>query len=422
MQEGNHWVARRARFLERASVLLLGLAFGFAYLDRQAITFLSPFVVRDLHLSNTQVGSLGSALSVTWALGAYLIGRWSDRVGQRKPFLLTALVVFSGCSLISGLTRSFDTLFAARAVMGAVEGPFLPICLAILVAYSTQERRGLNAGIVQNVFGSGLGNAIAPIVLVYLANHFGWQRAFYASALPGLALALLIWLTLPEPPRSPAPTLAEDRGSVVSMLANRNIALCAGISCMMVGSMVTGAIYLPLYFTEARGLSTTTMGSIMAVLGLCPCVGGVLVPWLSDRIGRRVPLIAFCAVLALCPLAALYFRGPLPLMTALMFIGWTGAGTFPLFMGTVPAEALSLRRAASAMGLVVAVGELTGGVFSPLVGGWLADHSTLAAPLLLQAVLPFIAAALAFGLRETHPRFAPVSAAEAVEALSPDKL
>jgi predicted MFS family arabinose efflux permease len=102
------------------------------------------------------------------------------------------------------------------------------------------------------------------------------------------------------------------------MLANRNMALCAGISSMMVGSMVTGAIFLPLYFTNVRGLSTTTMSSIMAVLGVCPAVGGVLVPWLSDRVGRRPPMIIFCALMALCPLAALYIPGPLPLMTGLM--------------------------------------------------------------------------------------------------------
>ena len=55
---------------ELTVVLLLGLAFGFAYFDRMAMTFLSPYVVKNLGLSNTQVGALGSGLSVTWALGA----------------------------------------------------------------------------------------------------------------------------------------------------------------------------------------------------------------------------------------------------------------------------------------------------------------------------------------------------------------
>ena len=161
------------RGYELTVVLLLGLAFGFAYFDRMAMTFLSPFVVEDLRLSNTQVGALGSGLSITWALGAYLIGRWSDAVGKRKPFLLAMMVIFSFCSVLSGLAAGFGTLFASRVAMGAVEGPFLPICLAIIAAASLQTRRGLNVGIVQNGFGSLIGTAIAPIVLVWLADHYG---------------------------------------------------------------------------------------------------------------------------------------------------------------------------------------------------------------------------------------------------------
>jgi len=93
-------------------------------------------------------------------------------------------------------------------------------------------------------------------------------------------------------------------------------------------------------------------------------------------------------------------------MTTLMAVSWIGAGSFPLFMGVVPAETLSFRRAATAMGLVIGVGEIGGGVLSPLVAGKLADLFTLAAPLVFQAVIPLIAVVLAFGLRETSPRFA----------------
>ena len=77
--------------------------------------------------------------------------------------------------------------------MGAAEGPFLPICLAIMVTASAESRNGLNAGVVQNVFGSLLGTAIAPIMLVWLADIWGWREAFYLAGIPGLILAVLIW-------------------------------------------------------------------------------------------------------------------------------------------------------------------------------------------------------------------------------------
>jgi len=93
------------------------------------------------------------------------------------------------------------------------------------------------------------------------------------------------------------------------------------------------------------------------------------------------------------------------LRTTLTVIGLLGVGSFPLFMGVVPAETLSLRRAATAMGLVVGAGEITGGAFSPLIAGNLADHFGLATPLLMAAAMSLVAAVLALGLIETNPRF-----------------
>jgi MFS family permease len=393
--------------IEMRTLLLLGLAWGFAYMDRMAITFLSPFVVPDLHLTNFELSTLPAALAVTWALGAYLIGLWSDRVGRRKPFLLAAMLVFSVCSVLSGLANSYWTLFAARLVMGAVEGPFLPICLAILLAVTAQQRRGLNAGIIQNFFGSAIGTALAPIVLVALAQKYSWHAAFLVAGLPGLVLALLIWWLVDEPPRAAAPAIAvkEPSDSLWAMLSIRNIALCCGISCLMVGALVIGSIALPRYFTAVLGMSPTTMSHIMTALGIAPGVGGVLVPLLSDRIGRRPIMISFCALMALCPIAALVVHSSLLLMTVLAVIGWIGVGSFPLFMGVVPAETLLLRRAATAMGLVVGVGEITGGAFSPLIAGALADHFNLAMPLVMAAAMSLLAAVLALGLIETNPRF-----------------
>ncbi|HTY92853.1 MAG TPA: MFS transporter [Steroidobacteraceae bacterium] len=396
-------------FIEVRTLLLLGLAWGFAYMDRMAITFLSPFVVPDLHLTNFELTALPAALALTWALGAYLIGFWSDRIGARKPFLLAAMVIFSACSVLSGLANSFWTLFAARLVMGAVEGPFLPICLAILTAVTAQQRRGLNAGVTQNVFGSVIGTALAPLVLVALAKAYSWHAAFFVAGVPGLILTLLIWWLVDEPPRGPAPE-REPSDAIWTMLSTRNIALCCGISCLMVGSLVVGSIILPQYITVTLGMSPTTMSVIMGILGLCPAVGGVLVPLLSDRLGRRPPMIAFCAMLALCPVAALWVHGAVVAMTGLMVIGWMGAGAFPLFMGVVPSETVSLRRAATAMGLVIGVGEIAGGVVSPLVAGALADRFSLSAPLIMAAAMPLVAAVLALGLIETNPRFAAVPA------------
>src|SRR5687768_12133286 len=122
---------------ENALLIILGISFGVAFFDRQAAQVLGSFIVADLKITNTQLSYLGSALSASWAIGAYVIARWSDSVGVRKPFLLSFLVIFSICSVISGLAPSYWVLLTSRILMGLVEGPFLPVCLAIMAVESS---------------------------------------------------------------------------------------------------------------------------------------------------------------------------------------------------------------------------------------------------------------------------------------------
>ncbi|KRA80324.1 MFS transporter [Altererythrobacter sp. Root672] len=393
------------RGYELRVLLLLGLAYGFAYFDRMALTFLGPEVKAELGLSNEQVGWLGSGLSATWALGAYFVGRWSDSIGRRKPFLIGALVLFSFCSVLSGLAWSFGTLLATRIVMGLAEGPFLPICLAIMVAASAESRRGLNAGIVQNVFGSIIGTALAPFILIRIAEASDWRMAFFISGIPGLILALLIWRFIQEPEQPPADASAPKLSLAPwAMLAERNMWLCGLISCFAVGSVVIGSIFMPLYLDGPRGYDPLTRANIMTMVGFCPAIGGVLVTALSDRIGRKLPLIVFAFLMALAPAALLWFQGPVPALTALIFVSWMGLGTFPLFMGVIPAETLGRARAATAMGLVVMIGELTGGVFGPPIAGRLADSFGLDVALYIQGGLALAAGVAALFVVETNPR------------------
>ena len=285
------------RGYELRVLILLGLAFGFAYFDRMALTFLAPFVIDDLGLSFEQISWANSGLSLTWALGAYLIGRWSDLSGKRKPFLIGALLLFSACSILSGLAWSFESLLATRIVMGMAEGPFLPICLAIMAAASSPHRQALNAGIVQNVFGPIVGTALASYALVRIAAAYDWHAAFFVAGIPGLILAFLIWRFVDEPvPAARDPATAPSRSLLpLGLLAQRNILACSLVSACAVGSIVVGSIFMPLYLDGPRGYDDLTWSNVMAVVGFGPAVGAIVVALLSDRIGRKWPLVAVAA-------------------------------------------------------------------------------------------------------------------------------
>ena len=392
---------------EQRLIWVLGITFGFLFFDRNAASFLMPFIARDLHFDNQQVGLIASALSFTWAVSAFLGGALSDRTGSRKPVLLASAIAFSLCSFLSGLAGSFAALFAARLLMGLVEGPFMPVCQSLLAAESDPGKRGHNMGVMQNFGSNILGSFAAPLVLVAIAEHSSWRMAFFLAGVPGLVMAMLIARYVHEPRSKPQMVCDGGDASAMSyfaMLRFRNMILCVLMSVFMVSWMVLGWAFLPLFYVKVRQLSAGEMSVLMSLLGLSAAFFSFVVPGLSDRFGRR-PVVTACNLLGvLVPLAAFYWHGSLYLLGALIFVGWAASGTFPLFMGTIPSETIPARYVATSMGLTVGVGEILGGVSAPALAGTAADHYGLTAPLVIQAACALVGALLALALKETAPR------------------
>lgn len=394
---------------ENGVLLLLGFSFGLVFFDRNAVSVLGPNIIEDLGLTNEQYGLLSSGLALAWAVSAYFISAWSDALRARKPFVLISIIVFSLCSAISGLATSFAFLIVARIIMGIAEGPFLPVCLSIMSAESSPHRRGLNAGIMQNVFAAVIGTSLAGFLLPQLAEIFDWRVAFYLTAIPGLICALLVWIYLKEPEREPeteASVNPREQGLhvMLAMLKEHNIRICCVISVFMVSWFLVVLAFLVPMLQATRGLSGQQAGDAFGIMALNAAICGFLVPAFSDFIGRKPAMIFFCFVGMVGPLGALYFDGPLWMLSTLLFIGWAGTGAFPLFMGVVPGETVPRALAASSMGLVVMVGELVGGVGMPWIAGKVADQTSLAAPMVIAAICAACGGVTAFFLKETAPR------------------
>ena len=399
-------------------VTLLSVNFGIVFFDRNALNFLMPFVQPELGLSNTQVGILASALSLTWACAAFGIGVISDRTGSRKGLLILATLAFSACSFLSGLAASFAALLGARLLMGAAEGGIMPISQAMIAAEVTPERRGLAMGVTQNFGSNLLGSFVAPVLLVAFATAYGWRNAFFLAGIPGLLAAMLMWKLIGEPA---VPAGTPSRGAEGSAMTwaqafkERNVLICAVMGVLLVSYLVVCWAFMPLYLTQVRGFDAQTMGWLMGTLGISATVGAFLVSGLSDRIGRRPLMIAMPLIGVILPLGAMYFDGSIWVLAAIFFVGWGLTGIFPLFMATVPSESVDRRHIATVLGVCMGTGEIIGGVLSPSIAGFAADLAGLQAPLWIMLGLAIAGGLLALGLRETAPRVVMRRHAEPVE-------
>jgi ACS family hexuronate transporter-like MFS transporter len=385
---------------------LLSLNFGIVLFDRNAISFLMPFIQPELGLNNTQVGILAGALSLTWAVSALGIGMLADRFGSRKTLLILTTVLFSLCSFLSGIGASFLMLLGARLLMGLAEGGIMPISQSMIATEVAHKHRGAAMGFAQG-FGSSLfGSFVAPVVLVAFATAFGWRNAFFLAGVPGLLTALLMFLLI-RAPRAPVPlhaVKAKHSGSMREVLMDRNVVLCVLIGIMLVSYLVVCWAFMPLYLTQVRNYDAQTMGWLMGALGISATIASFGIPALSDYTGRR-PLTIIMSVLGLIlPLGALYYSGSTWGLAAIFVVGWSVTGIFPLFMATIPSESVAPGLIGSALGICMGVSEIVGGVLSPLIAGSAADRFGLQAPLWMLFGFALVAAILALGLRETAPR------------------
>jgi len=389
--------------------VLLGLTFGVVMFDRGAINFLSPFILKDLPLSNAQIGVAASVVALTWAASGLLIGRLSDRVGRRKPFLLGAVVLFSLCSIATGFVGGFAALVAVRLAMGLGEGPVPAMATALNLGHSSDDRRGFNVGLFA-FFTGLLGSTLAPMILVGWAISFGWRAAFFLAGVPGLVAAALIALVVREAPRQHATVVAAP-GSPLAILRVRNVWLCAVIASLLLASWLVAQVFLPLYLVRVRHLSPLDMGVVMTAYGLVGLVGALVLPALSDRLGRKPVLAVFASSAVVIPLACVWWTGGVAGLAALCGVGALGSALPHVAIGMAPGESVRPVDRGTALGLVMGVAEICGGFGGPSLAGLAADHMGLGVAPVIAGGCGLAAVLLSLFLLESAPRRAPAFAA-----------
>ena len=385
---------------------LLSLSFGFVLFDRNALSFLMPFVQPELGLSNTQVGMLSGGLSLTWAIAAFGVGALADRFGSRKRWLVISTILFALCSFGSGLATGFALMLGSRLLMGVAEGGIMPLSQSLIATQVDARRRGLAMGITQGLGSSLMGSFVAPVVLVAFAAAFGWRHAFFLAGAPGLLAAVLMVLMIREqaPAERGVSTGKPQTAGLRSVLVDGNVIRCVLISIAFVAYLVVTWAFMPLYLVQVRHYDAATMSWVMGVLGIAATLYSFAIPGLSDRVGRRPVMLVIPVLSLILPLGALFYSGPVWGLAAIFFVGWSFTGIMPLFMATIPAESVAAVHVGSALGLCMGGSEILGGVLAPLASGYAADRMGLAAPLWGLVALALGGSLAALGLRETAPR------------------
>jgi MFS family permease len=140
----------------------------------------------------------------------------------------------------------------------------------------------------------------------------------------------------------------------------------------------------------------------MGLLGVAGLLGSALVPALSDRFGRKPILFIFLTLGIFYPLIVWLLPGS-PIQLPLMLLTYFTMGCIAIAGAVIPSEAVPAHLRANAMGLLMGVGELVGGVLVPTVSGILSDTVNPSAFLWVSSAMAVIGLFFVWKLTETAP-------------------
>lgn len=401
-------------------ICLLALGHCAAFADRNLPAVAAPLLKADLGLSDAQLGLLnGPAFVLLYVVG--MLASWPLASSRHRFRLLAGCVAVWALGMAAfALGRSFDTLIAARALVGLGQAAFVPLALGLIVEGSAPRWRARSMAVFTAAAAVGrsvalLGGGAALALLARWAPASGlahWRLLFLLMGAPNLVLIVMLLRRAERPPAAAPPVVVP--GQILAAFRRRPGLICtyfcgAGASVLIVQTI--GA-WAPSVLHREEGLVPATAALVFgAALLVTAPLGHLIAGILVDMRGKRmtpmtvvagalllaVPLLwlvlqassatAACGFLtltylvgdvaAVAALAGLPSILPVPLRDAglrlfLAFITVLGVGMGPFLAGLVSDGIGMGGRGLSTALYIVCAGAAAFGIVSALLAraGW----------------------------------------------------
>ena len=374
----------------------------------------------------TTAASLG-ALAATY-FWVYMVmqvptGVLADTLGPRRVLFLGGMVAGGG-SLLFGMAETLDGALVGRTLIGLGVSVVFISMLKIIAVWFEERRFATMVGLA--MLGGNLGSVLAGAPLSWLAQEAGWRSVFVGVGLVSFALGALCWLLVRD--RVGAGTADHgpkvDRTAVLTgllgVVRNRHTWPAAAVNFGLGGSFFAfGGLWATPYLMQVHGMSRAVATSHLSLYFAGFALGCLFIGGLSDRLGRRKPVVLVSAhvygLIWLVWLTGMLL--PLALSYALFALMGVATASFTLTWACAkevnPPHLSGMSTSVTNMG-----GFLGGALLQPLVGwmmdlswnGTMADGVRLYSPedfrygLLLIAAAVWFGAVAAWRIRETHCR------------------
>jgi predicted MFS family arabinose efflux permease len=348
------------------------------FYDRHVPGALTEPIRKEFHLSDTQVGLLGSIFIWLYAIVGVPLGRIAD-TASRKKLLAGAVVVWTALTASAALASSFAMLLISRVGVGVGEAGCAPAATSWLGDLFPPDRRSRVLALF--MLGVPVGGALSFFFSGTLAQAYGWRASMALAAAPALLLVPAL-LLLREPERGASESNAAfEAASVWNILRIPALWWIIASGVLLNFNAYSIASFLPALLSRVHGLSLAASGVASGVVYIFGgVIGGTLAGVLGDSIVRRRKdgrlLVASIASLLAAPLACLAILQPAGAMiAAVIFFALTYAA-LTSYYGLVYSAIQDLvapNQRGTTMAVYFLAMYLCGASFGPLLTGRFSD-------------------------------------------------
>jgi MFS family permease len=362
---------------------VLTVVYALNIADRFCISTLIEPIRKELHLSDGRVAWLtGGALGVFYVTVGIWVAVLADRANRRN-ILAVALALWSGITALCGLTHNYVQLLLARFGVGIGEAGGTPPSTSILADKFSPARRPLALTVF--ALGACLGAWLGSSVAGSAAERSGWRAAFLVLGVPGLAVALLVALTVREPTRGQLDAAGTAAPSASLMHTLRFIARTRSAIHLLIGGAVAtfwswGLMWwTPTFLQRSHHMTVGQAGELLGTLHL---IAGTLSTLLTALLmGQRAAadpryvtrLLAWITALSTVPSILLYWVVSESAATLLL---WVFVPAVYFYIGPILGLLQNVTPAnmrATVCAILLFAANVANLLLAPQIIGWLSD-------------------------------------------------
>jgi ACS family hexuronate transporter-like MFS transporter len=392
---------------------LFALTWGLIILDRNAITFLFPTLMKVFGLNNAQTGQIVMVTGLGFVISSLFLTSLADKTGLKKIWLVPTIIMAGVFSGSTAFAASLTVMLIVRFLTGFADGPIYPLMTSVLTVQGDPKRFASYIGLIQFAV-AVIATILGPTLTIQLAVHLNWQYAFIFTSLPAVIVGIAILLVLKEvkPGQAEAGALSSSEAQAVSdsamkwkdvpkIFAYRNCTLSyIGNVLIMVGFW--GVVsFGTTYWVNEGGLTLEYTGYMTSASGIAGLVWAVVIPIILDRIGRKPSASIFTIYISVSMLIIYLSQGLIAQISYVLVIGCCGFVSV-LFVAIICQESVPPAIAATTTAIGMAIGELFGTTIAPRILGSLGDLYGLRTIFLVAAISSMIAFFITFALTETR--------------------